>query len=306
MYIENRKKFEGLIGSKFEERLLHASFDNLAAKENPLRFNNFACSIRELSRHMLHRMAPDEQVLNCTWYKSPDPEKPKLITRNHRMAYAIHGGFQDKYLLEHYALDFTEAKKGILDSIETLNKYTHINNDTFDMPQEEIDSYVNEISNAFLNLIQEIHNCRKHLRDLVDDEIDNEIFEHAIQETNEDIDLMSTHHRIESTSISNIKVTDITDDKIYFRASGDIDVEQQFGSSSDLRNDIGAIINTSFPFSSILSARLEFLPKIEDNLEIESFDVEVYGQLTEEEINRMEEEQFMELGLHHEALDEEE
>ncbi|HXR79995.1 MAG TPA: hypothetical protein VN763_03710, partial [Saprospiraceae bacterium] len=303
---DHRNKFEGLLDSEFEERLLHASFESLTAKENPLRFNNFACSIRELSRHMLHRMGPDEKVLSCSWYKSPDPEKPKLITRNHRMAYAIHGGFQDKYLLEHYELDIAKAKKGILDSIELLNKYTHINDDTFDMPQEEIDFHVNEISNAFLNLFEEIQNCRKQLCDLIDDEIDKEIFAHAILEVNEDIDLMSTHHVIESTSISHFKVIDITEDKIFFRAAGVIDVEQQFGSRSDLRNDIGAIINTSFPFSSVLSARIEFLPKIENNLEILSFDVDVHGELTEEEINRMEEEHFIELGLYNEVLSEEE
>lgn len=306
MNAENRKKFEGLTGSEFETRLLHASFECLTTKENPLRFNNFACSLRELSRHMLHRMAPDENVLSCTWYKSPEPEKPKLITRDHRMAYAIHGGFHDKYILDHYELDFVQAKKGILDSIKLLNKYTHINDDTFDMPQEEIDVQVNEISDAFLNLFEEIQNCRRQLLDLIDDEIDNEIFEHAIHETNDDIDLMSTHHIIEATSVSNIKVIDISEDKIFFHAFGDIDVEHQFGSRSDRRNDLGAVIHTSFPFSSLLSARIELLPKIENNLEILSFDVDVHGELTVEEISQMEEEQFIQLGLHNEVLSEEE
>jgi len=303
MNADNRKKFEGLIGSEFERSLLDAVFINLEATENKLRFNNFAYSLRELSRHILYRLAPDENVINCTWYSPPDSKRP---TRDQRMTYAIQGGFHDTYLMKHYNLDFKKSKRKIIDYINFLSKYTHVNEDSFDMPQEEIDVHVNVISDAFLNLFEEIQNCRKQLRDLIDDEIDNEIFEHAIQETNEDIDLMSTHHIIESTSVSHIKVIDINENKIYFRATGDIDVEQQFGSSSDLRNDIGAIINTSFPFSSVLSARIELLPKIENNLEILSFDVDVYGEVTVEEINRMEEEHFIELGLHEKDMSEEE
>jgi hypothetical protein len=39
-----------------------------STRPHPLRLNNFATNIRELSRIMLHRLAPDQQVRACTWY----------------------------------------------------------------------------------------------------------------------------------------------------------------------------------------------------------------------------------------------
>lgn len=48
---------KSLIKTQFEQELCEAAFDNLQTKSK-LRFNNFAYSIRELSRHILHRLAP--------------------------------------------------------------------------------------------------------------------------------------------------------------------------------------------------------------------------------------------------------
>ena len=42
-----------LVTTSFQKSLLEDCFDNLKDKNNRLRFNNFAYSIRELSRHFL-------------------------------------------------------------------------------------------------------------------------------------------------------------------------------------------------------------------------------------------------------------
>lgn len=293
----NKKKFEGLVDTCFEMSLLNAIFTNLEATDNKLRFNNFAYSLRELSRHILHRLAPDENVLSCAWYSSPDPHLPSLITRNHRMTYAIQGGFQENYLMKHFELDFSKSKRRTIDSIEFLNKFTHINVNVFDLSQKEIDVHVNEISDAFLNLFDEIQHCRKQLLNLIDDEIDNELLAHVIYETNPEVDLMSTHHYIEAIVVTSIHVNHISDESIFFQADGEIFVEQQFGSDTDVANDIGGIIHTSFPFQSKLASRIHLLPQIENNLEIISFQVDVYGDPTDEEIEKMEQEHMKELGL---------
>ncbi|WP_414863271.1 hypothetical protein [Pseudomonas chlororaphis] len=48
---------------------------NLEDKQNKLRFNNFAYAMRELARHVLKRLAPDDKVLKCAWYKTRSPRK---------------------------------------------------------------------------------------------------------------------------------------------------------------------------------------------------------------------------------------
>ena len=55
----------------FEVELVKAAFDNLEAI-GPLCFNNFGYALRELLRHVFHRLAPDEKIVQCAWFK-PDP-----------------------------------------------------------------------------------------------------------------------------------------------------------------------------------------------------------------------------------------
>ncbi len=51
---EYKKKIGKLVSTLFEKELAHASIDNLFEVKNKLRFNNFAYSMRELSRHVLY------------------------------------------------------------------------------------------------------------------------------------------------------------------------------------------------------------------------------------------------------------
>ena len=67
-------KLELIAQAGFERNLVRACFDNLEAT-GPLRFNNFAYSLRELLRHVFHRLAPDMSVKKCCWYK-PDLNRP--------------------------------------------------------------------------------------------------------------------------------------------------------------------------------------------------------------------------------------
>ena len=54
-----------LATTPFQQELLNACFDNLKDQNNRLRFNNFAYSIRELSRHFLNTLATKEDVVLC-------------------------------------------------------------------------------------------------------------------------------------------------------------------------------------------------------------------------------------------------
>lgn len=75
-----------------------------------MRFNNFAYSIRELSRHFLNTLAPEEDLVLCSWYTA-EPEKGK-ITRGQTIKYAIAGGLLDNDIDDLIGLGILdEAKK---------------------------------------------------------------------------------------------------------------------------------------------------------------------------------------------------
>jgi hypothetical protein len=154
------------LSTEFEKELCVASFENLNGTSK-LRFNNFAYSLRELTRNVLHRLAPSEEVLNCRWYTNQIPEREKGITRGQRIQYAIQGGIEDQYVKNELGIDVKALNKLWKDRINILNKYTHVNEDSFDIPEEDIGKYVENTVDALTKFFESIENCKTQINDKV-------------------------------------------------------------------------------------------------------------------------------------------
>ena len=249
---------EALLKTSFEKELCIAAFDNLKAV-NKLRFNNFAYSIRELSRHILYRLAPDKDIKLCTWYK---PSKNKygdfVISRADRINYAIHGGF-DNNVLAAMGLksSIEQARKTMLDSIDDLNKYTHVNENTFDVPESEVETLADKVIGSFNGFVDVMTNIRRKVISHLENEINHEILIATLYETYSEIDILSTHSSIENYYIDSILVDDITSQDVYFTINGTVDVRLQYGSDGDQRRDDGYVTNRSFPFKADVSAEIK-------------------------------------------------
>ncbi len=128
-----RKKFERniqrVLATGFEHQLLAAAFDNLDGS-GPLCFNNFSYALRELLRHVLHRLATDKQVKACSWFKA-DKTARGGITRAQRATYAIQGGLSDAFVSKKLGINIASVRQQILEAIDVLNKHTHIEPSTF-------------------------------------------------------------------------------------------------------------------------------------------------------------------------------
>lgn len=248
-----------LLNTQFEKELCDAAFDNLNIK-NKLRFNNFAYSIRELSRHILHRLAPDEDIKMCSWYKPTKKNKNGdiIISRADRMNYAIYGGFDNNVLS---AMDLKEnidkARKQMLDSIDSLNKYTHINEESFDIQDFEVETLVDKVIVSFNEFVEVMKNIRSKVISHLEDEINHEILVATFFETYSEIDAMSTHSSIENYSIGSIKIDEITSKCIFLSVSGSVDVRLQYGSNGDLRRDDGYVTNMAVPFKASVSVDIK-------------------------------------------------
>jgi hypothetical protein len=268
--MKESKLFEGIfdkyIETDFELNLLKACLENLTQLDNDLRFNNYAYSLRELSRHLLKRLAPDENILKCEWYKSEIPRKDKGITRNQRIKYAVQGGLSDKFIEEEFGLDISDTKRNLKEAINLLSKYTHVNEDTFANDNEKVNGYVSEINNAFSGLFSEIETCRNEIISGIEAGVDEALLKRTVDGVIEDIDEMSTHHEIEGIDYD-IKVKTLDESEIVFKVSGNIDVLQQYGSSSDRRRGDGHEMRNSFPYECELGCPvnklIDFEPKIE-------------------------------------------
>src|SRR5690242_17209192 len=97
--VELFEEFKNSLETEFEKKLFQAALNNLKDKENEIRFNNFAYSVRELMRHILERRAPNDQVILCSWYQKP---KNTLVTRKQRIMFLIHGGLSEKFIADNF------------------------------------------------------------------------------------------------------------------------------------------------------------------------------------------------------------
>mgnify|MGYP001791710684 CR=1 FL=1 len=262
-----------ILKTEFQKNLLDSSIDNLNDQKNKLRFNNFAYSIRELSRHILHSLSPDDDVRKCSWYKN-ETQTPNGISRGQRVKYAIQGGLEYKFVEQEIMeiKEINDLKKDIKDSMEILNKHTHINQSTYDIESSQIVQFSKQIIGAFTTFAKTINESRDLIINQIEYKISNEFVEHSIYAHIDEISLLSTHQDLEEITPDFIKVLKIESKIIKIEVEGTVDVRLQWGSNRDLVKDIGAEMHTSFPFSSLLN--LEIGTKLLDSkVAIEEFNV---------------------------------
>ncbi|WP_298156167.1 hypothetical protein [Flavobacterium sp.] len=282
---EKKEKLEKLVSNHFEKELLNACFDNLNDENNKLRFNNFAYSIRELSRHILHSLAPDDEVLNCSWYKNEIADVVNGITRGQRIKYAIQGGLSDEFVAE-VLLDFesyTELKREIIDSITLMSKYTHVNEPTFNIDAKDVEYFSKSVICAFEDFIDTINSCKEDLVNALEDRINEQFFDDLMLASVNEIDILSTHHEIESIESDEIVITKILSQTIEIEAHGNVDVRLQWGSDRDVLRGNGAEMQTDFPFTSKLTAQIDDkLPN--STITVEEFEVDTESWYGEDEV----------------------
>lgn len=264
-----------ILDGDFEHALYEAAIKNLEAHENKLRFNNFSYAMRELSRHVLHRLAPDESVVKCCWYTNITGQEGRLA-RTERVRYATQGGLSDKFVNETLGLDLSAVHKRLNKAIDALSRYTHIEEKVFALPDEQVNELVIETIEAFAGLSIAIRECRAEIIDGLEMAISDSAVHAILMGTIQTIDELATHHFIEEVYVEEIYITDITHDTIFFQAMGSIEAQLQWGSDSDLKRGDGAIVDESFPFVCKFSCPVEN-PE-EDALEIEENGLEVSAE----------------------------
>ncbi len=266
----------------FERSLFVAAQKNLADKSNPLRLNNYSYAIRELTRHVLHRLAPDEYVINCPWYKN-ETDKEKGITRKQRAYYAVQGGLENSYVKNILGLEVEDIHSRLVRAINSLSKFTHIEPKVFDLPESDIDALVNETSESVYGFLATINDCRKMIIDSLWEHIDSSVIYETLRDTVLAIDELASHHFIDEVYTDTVEIYEINHESIKFRVYGSIGCELQWGSNSDLKRGDGAILPQSFPFVCELISPVsapEEVESIEDSLGVDtgSWNDKRYGQ----------------------------
>jgi hypothetical protein len=235
----------------FETDLFEAALMNLDDRSNPLRFNNFAYSVRETIRHVLKRLAPDQEVIRCPWYKN-ETQKPNGITRKQRAYFAVQGGLSDTFLKESLSLDTVADHKALASAIDDLSKYTHVEPSTFGTPEAQVSALTDQVLSAMTNVIQTIAECRKRIVENFEADIDAAAVDEVLSDSLLGIDELASHFSVQDVSVGTSKVVAIDHQNVHIEVKGSIDCILQYGSNSDIRRGDGAEIPQSFAFSCML------------------------------------------------------
>ena len=189
--IEGQDELRDLLPDAFSKQLLDGGLDVLGTA-NPIRAHLFAAAMREVITYLLHTMAPDDDVQAASWFKA-EADKP---TRRQRSTFAVQGGLSDS-LVTKLGIDASEMHRQMAAEMAELNKRTHVKPGTLLSEANEIEEFATDVVAAVAEFLQAVADMRDAVADAVIHGASEQVFESFLQESNDMIDLLSTHSFVE-------------------------------------------------------------------------------------------------------------
>lgn len=215
-------------------------------KTNPIRGNLVASALRELATHVLHSLAPDDEVKRCVWFEQA--KDTKTVTRGQRARYIVQAGLSDDFVKEKLKVDAGAVAKPLLDAMDKLHKATHVRAETVVHKGVAVREMLYEVLSELHALLENAREARHSIKDAVGSALHNAVFESMILDTIQELDELSTHTRIDGHWIDVIEVRRLDATEIEYRIAGEVEVELQYGSNCDVANDIGMRSGDSYPY----------------------------------------------------------
>lgn len=236
----------------FLEKLIKGVMRVARDKKNPIRGNLVAGGLREVTGHILHSLAPDDAVRECVWFVQA--KDTKTVTRRQKAHYIVHAGLPEDFVKDALKLEMTDFTKPLLDAFEALNKSTHVRSETIVCKGSMVREMTFEVFESLLDLLRAAANGRDEITRATASVMHNAVFESLISETIQELDELSTHTTVDGHYIDTVEVRSLTATKLEYAITGQVEVELQYGSNSDVRNDIGFRQDDSYPYhAAILS-----------------------------------------------------
>lgn len=222
--------------------------------DNPIRGNLCAAAIRELTGHVLHSMAPDRRVTACSWYELVKDTKGP--TRMQRVTYIVQGALPADFVENVLKLDVSKTARPLLNSIDSLNRSTHVRENTILDDDENIRVLVDDSLDCLLDIYEAARACREEVHRSLRAEVFDAVLDTLLSETLQELDELSTHTSVDGHEVNEYTITVVDDEFIELAVDGTVYVELQYGSRSDIRNDMGAILSDAYPYTATMKARV--------------------------------------------------
>lgn len=226
---------------------------HVGESDNPIRGNLCALALRKITSHLLLTLAPDSRVSNCCWFKQE--AKTDRPTRKQRATYIVQGGLPFEFVTDTLQLDHDAVSRPLIKAMDRLNKATHVREKTLLTDEAAIRALVDSALNSLIDLFKAARACQQEVHRELASEIHDAVLDTFLSETLQKLDELSTHTLFDYHQTEDIQVLSIDDELIHLKVSGTVYVDLQYGSSSDMRNDMGAVISDSYPYTARLQSK---------------------------------------------------
>tara|TARA_R110001599_G_scaffold53495_2_gene149309 strand:+ start:1884 stop:2717 length:834 start_codon:yes stop_codon:yes gene_type:complete len=243
------QEFQSLLETEFEHKLFVSSLRNYASHGNPLRFHNFAFSMRELVLHVIERKAPVAKVKVANWYERESEQRE--VTRRQQLKYCAQSNIADAYFDDYVQEEINEGISELLKEFRFFNKYTHITEKYLEAcPKQffEDAKLVVQIANDSLRQISDIEII---VIESLEEKIHDSVISTAVSAIPESLSLLAPHVFVDYSEVEEIECTGIDHEFIYVTATGTVHVDQEYGPKDDL-----CTISASYPFTLKMKANV--------------------------------------------------
>lgn len=237
----------------FLEDLLKGVWRVARDKDNPIRGNLVASALREVVGHTLHALAPDVEVRECIWFEQA--KDTQTVTRRQRANYIVHAGLPQKFVQEQLKVEIEDYVGPLLDAINDLSRATHVRAETILYKGNLVRFLIQNVLAGLLELLDAAIEARNDLKHAISEVMHNAVFENLISESIQELDELSTHTSVDGHQIDCVDVVEMDANQVVYEVFGDVEVELQYGSNSDVRNDIGLRMGDSYPYRAVVISR---------------------------------------------------
>jgi hypothetical protein len=211
--------------------------------------------LRELSRIVLHDLAPDQDIKACCWYKEErNRDGAVVVTRRQRIKYAVHAGLPETFVEDTLLVDVEETISEFLDLVETLSKFTHVGPKTFNVDGDDADALAGQALDTFILLFDTIDECRKEVRSEMEDHARDAVNDELFATTVQELDEIATHHQVQGCNIDELELVEMGANTIKFKLEGSVDCQLQYGSDGDYERGDGVRVDDNYPLTCQLVA----------------------------------------------------
>lgn len=241
MSLLTTKAFTDLFTDPLEKTLIQSAYARFNDLNDPLRCNLFSLIAREMLRIFLVRIAPDKDVQSTEWF-DPSINSGKA-TRADRFRYALTGRITDEVVDEHPALDVSTQIRDLISLADDLSKYAHITSGTIGLDIVTSTKYLSEAETILIAFCETYFAVRAFVRDKIYEITQDEINDHLQDEMPEELDALSSHTVFDHAVVEGVEDIDITSTSMSITGHGYVEIELNYGSKDD-----GVSSDDNYPF----------------------------------------------------------